>query len=313
MRNKALACVLIACSAVWMSGCFLRFALATRVAESLSEEVDLIIDTIRTGATAAICQSDPFFSPFFQRCTYFVDGVQITSTVNLLTELGPFGAIIDPLVLELPAGTSVAGTFSGGGLSGDLLVYPNLSFVPIDDTRTFTPASGKQLVVLDVPPTLPTSEVDYDFDVVIRQTLPKGSLPTRAKIVATGRATTGGKTYYPPILPCVTNMSAVPTVELASSAAPQPITVPGPLTPCSNAVYTYFRAPIACDLDNDADVDGADVTLIMNQRNAAASPGDPRDVTRDAVINANDARYCTQRCTRAKCATPTATSRRRSS
>jgi hypothetical protein len=313
MRRKALGCLLVGLAAMAMSGCLLRFTLGMRLAETLSEEIELIVDAIRTEATTAVCQTDPFFSPFFQRCTYFINGVEVASTTSLLRELGPFGAMIDPIVLELPARASIAGTFTGGGLSGNLLVYPNLSFVPIDDTRTFTPGPGKQLAIVDLPPTAPVDGVTYEFELTLRQTLPRGSAPTQVKALMTGRARNGGKTYYPPFLPCVTNMSAVPTLQLATSAALQPLSLAGSPTPCNNATYTYFRPSLACDLDNDTDVDTADVNLIMIQRNKTASAGDPRDVTGDLLINANDARFCTQRCTRPKCATTTVTTRRRAS
>jgi hypothetical protein len=96
-------------------------------------------------------------------------------------------------------------------------------------------------------------------------------------------------------------LAAAPTLQLASSATAQPITVLGAATPCSGEFYTYFRLPQACDLDNDRDVDANDVGLIMNVRNTAAASGDPRDVNTDAVINANDARFCTARCSRPRC------------
>ena len=114
MRRKAPGVILVGLAAVAMSGCFLRFTLGTRLAETLSEEIELIVDAIRTEATTAVCQTDPFFSPFFQRCTYFINGVEVASTTSLLRELGPFGAMIDPIVLELPARASIAGTFTGG-------------------------------------------------------------------------------------------------------------------------------------------------------------------------------------------------------
>jgi hypothetical protein len=313
MRSKALGCVFVALAAVSSSGCLLQFTLGTRIAESLGEEVELIIDAIRTGASTSVCQVDPFFSPVFQRCSYVINGVEVASTASLLRELGPFGAMIDPIVLELPAGASIGGTFTGGGLSGDLIVYPNLSFVPIDDTRTFRPGPGKQLAIVDLPTTVPVDGVTYEFALTLRQTLPRGSGPTQVRAVMTGRARDGGKTYYPPFLPCVTDMSAAPVLQLATSAALQPLTLSGAPTPCNNATYTYFRPPLACDLDNDSDVDTVDVSLIMLHRNKAASAGDPRDVTGDLLINANDARFCTQRCTRPKCATSTVTTRRRAS
>jgi hypothetical protein len=302
MRGRALVCSLIVLAALATSGCFLRFSLGVQTAQTLSQEIELIIHAIQTQATTGVCQTDPFFSPNFQRCTYFINGVEIASTTHLLTELGPFGALIDPMILELPAGATLAGRFTGGGVSGNLLVYPNLSFVPIDDTRTLTPAAGKQLVIVDLPATAPVNGVTYDFTLDMQQILPRGSGPTQVKGLLAGRVKNGSKTFYPPMLPCVTSMAAAPTIQLPTSAALQPLGFTGTLTPCNNATYAYFRPPRACDLDNDSDVDRADVDLIMRIRNKAAAPGDPRDVNGDTRINANDARFCTQQCTRARCA-----------
>jgi len=303
MYRRACLVVSLVAVAILNSGCFLRFTLGVRIAQTLSEEIELIVNAIQTQATTAVCQTDPFFSPNFNRCTYFINGVEVASTVNLLTEGGPLGALIDPVIVELPtSATNIAGTFSGGGQAGNLLVYPNLSYVPIDDTRTLTPSAGKQLVIIDLPANVPVQGVTYDFQFSFTQKLPKGSPPTEVKGILAGRVRVGGKTYYPPILPCVSNIANAPLIRLASSSTPQALTVLGSFAGCNQQVYQYFRSGQACDLDNDADVDAGDIALIMAVRNRTASPGDPRDVDATGVINANDARYCTQRCTRAGCA-----------
>ena len=111
-RSAALVGVLIA-TVLFSSACFLRLTLGVEVAQTLSREIKLIMAAVQTGATTGVCQSDPFFRPNFQRCTYFINGVEVASTQNLLTELGAFGAMIDPVILELPADVTV----QVGGLS----------------------------------------------------------------------------------------------------------------------------------------------------------------------------------------------------
>src|SRR5262249_12508881 len=65
------------------------------------------------------------------------------------------------------------------------------------------------------------------------------------------------------------------------------------------------QAPLACDVDNDRDIDRDDIALINAARNTPASgPTDPRDVDRNNVINLSDARICALRCTLASCAVP---------
>jgi hypothetical protein len=78
------------------------------------------------------------------------------------------------------------------------------------------------------------------------------------------------------------------------------------LLACSTVAFAQ-QAPLACDVDVDADIDRNDIALINAARNRPASgPTDPRDPDRDGAITVNDARICTQRCTLAQCAIPPA-------
>jgi hypothetical protein len=60
---------------------------------------------------------------------------------------------------------------------------------------------------------------------------------------------------------------------------------------------------VQCDIDNDRDVDSNDINAIFAARNQPAGPGDGRDFDGNGVININDARGCTLKCTRPRCAT----------
>jgi len=304
MVKRVLSVSVILAAAIAMSGCFLILTLGIEEATTLSQEIDLIVDAIRTSATTAVCQKDPFFTDGFRKCTYFINGVQVGSTTTLVSELGVTGVFLDPIVLELPAGaTGIHGTYTGGGSTGDLLVYPNLSFVPTDDTHTLQPGPGRQLAVFDLPAGVAVDHVDYQFDVGFQTLVPTGSGPTQFKALATGKVQVGGKTFYPPMLPCVSDFALVPSVTMPRPG-PAPINLPSGLTGCNNQRYFYFFSesrPMPCDLDNDHDVDRNDVALIMAVRNRAAAAGDPRDINADGFINANDARACTLQCTRAQC------------
>jgi hypothetical protein len=177
--------------------------------------------------------------------------------------------------------------------------------VPADDTKTFVAGPGKQLAIVDVPPGIPIDSVTHDFHLTFQQRVPAGTGPTAIKAIATGRVAVNGRNFYPPFLPCTTDFTAVPPIVMPRGGQ-VPLTLPSGLTGCANARYSYFRAesgpPKTCDLDNDFDIDRNDIALVMAVKNAAAAPGDPRDVNHDGVINADDGRVCTAQCTRLRCA-----------
>jgi hypothetical protein len=302
MRIRYVA--MLALVVVLTSGCFLTTVFGREFAEDVSDFVDAVFTAIDTQATISICSR----IVNTVSCQYFVDGVPVASTASLLSELGAIlGTIADPIVLELPAAaTNIRGTFDdGAGHSGDLLVYPKLSVVPIDDTRALTPGPGKQIVIVDLPADAPLAGATYDYQIGFEQRVPKGTGPTPIKAFLTGRLTVNGKTFYPPMFPCATSFASLPALTLPRAATLEPLALPQGLTGCVNTHYFYFRAESehvgACDLDNDHDVDKNDIALIMAVRNTRAAAGDPRDINNDGVINANDARICTLRCTRPGC------------
>jgi hypothetical protein len=60
---------------------------------------------------------------------------------------------------------------------------------------------------------------------------------------------------------------------------------------------------LQCDIDADGDVDRNDVAAITAARNTPASgPTDRRDPNHSGIIDVNDARFCSVRCTRPSCA-----------
>ena len=57
-----------------------------------------------------------------------------------------------------------------------------------------------------------------------------------------------------------------------------------------------------CDVNGDSFINKADINLIMAAKNTPASSStDPRDADGNLIINANDARQCTLKCTNALC------------
>jgi len=299
--------VLIAATTLPLSSCFLRALLGGEIINDISDSVDAIFAAIRSDASTSICSES---EPGVTECIYIIEGQSEATTASLISELGVTGVLIDPIVLVLPADvTDFAGSYEDGdGNTGDLIVYSGLSVVPADDTRNFVAGPGEQLVVVELPPGAPIEGVNYLFDVSFQREVPTGTPPTEIKAFFTGRTEFNGKAYYPPLYPCTTDTTSVPTVALARVASLdvlEAITLPTDQPVCDQELYFYFAAESTanpCDLDNNTLVDIDDLALIMNARNLPTSPGDPRDANDDGRIDANDARACTSECLLPQCA-----------
>lgn len=71
-----------------------------------------------------------------------------------------------------------------------------------------------------------------------------------------------------------------------------------------NGIGDACEAAVAkCDIDGDGDIDKLDISAITALRNKPASANPKADADSNGIININDARACTLKCTRASCAT----------
>ena len=73
----------------------------------------------------------------------------------------------------------------------------------------------------------------------------------------------------------------------------------------SLSLASLNAAAMKCDIDEDADIDRADIAEIFKARGQTASgPDDPRDSDNNLVINIVDGRICQSQCTQPKCQEP---------
>ena len=68
-------------------------------------------------------------------------------------------------------------------------------------------------------------------------------------------------------------------------------------------VMNWVQAIARCDVDQDGDIDKADLAVITRARGQVALANDPRDSDGDGRITPNDMKVCMAQCTRASCAT----------
>jgi uncharacterized repeat protein (TIGR01451 family) len=264
-RQKLLLLGLVGILAFTLSGCFLRSVVGHVFVESISEEVDLNIAAFKANATTAICRERNLGDGVTAiECTYYFTGEglfpSVTSTAELVSEFGLFGAVVDPLILQVPEGaTTFQATYDDGAGPQDLLINVADSFSVQPGVSVYA-EPGWKFVILEFPPgvlsTLPTGDPrddgkEFDFD--LRFQVPELDI-VELKPMYTGKVEAGGEDYYIPLLPCVTDFSRIPPFELHPSEFPQNLVfqienwmfalsmAEDPLGPCDDQVYDFTGA-----------------------------------------------------------------------
>lgn len=246
MLNRCLPLLVVAGLSLFLDGCILQSLLSRVTVTSIGEGVDLTIATVQAGATLAVCTDLSAISPdSLVRCNYIVEGRIITSSVTLLSELGVFGLLIDPVILQVPAtATGFVGTFAGPA-GGNLAFTEVAGSLPADLNRQIVPEPGNKLVIVDFPnPPPPIAGQTYDFELTFQ--IPGGVTPVPMKMLFAGRVDSGGQTFYPPLLPCETDFANIPQLFLQQSAAFQAVdlTPMAAVAGCNNVAY-QLAAPAA--------------------------------------------------------------------
>lgn len=108
------------------------------------------------------------------------------------------------------------------------------------------------------------------------------------------RFTNRGLTFALAASDACCSMGAVRRI-LFNLAALAVIVILSPLVPARGAAAV-------CDADHSGAVDLVDIQAIAAARGQPASPGDPRDVNADGLINVNDSRKCVLACALPRCA-----------
>ena len=171
-------------------------------------------------------------------CSSQVVSASATNVACSLLWSGGYSGVSTMTFQNLPAGTSVGqvhggvlvqapaavsnlrGTYSGAA-SGTLSIV-KLGVVPADNASSIVPEAGMALWVVESPPNPGTYQFQLSFD-------EDGTtaLPMPVKVMLVDRVAANGRTYYPPMYPCTTNLATVPALSLPETATPIAINVSG--------------------------------------------------------------------------------------
>jgi hypothetical protein len=149
------------------------------------------------------------------------------------------GSVHGGVLLQLPASVAnLRGTYSGT-TSGSLSVIRFGGAVPADNASSVAAEAGMALWVVESPATPGSYQFTLDFDEP-----GTAALPLQAKVMLVQRVPANGRTYYPPMFPCTTNLATVPALTLPTAATPTAINFSGLLSTMGCVSKSYDFGPI---------------------------------------------------------------------
>ena len=307
--------------ALSQSGCILRFVLGSATVDDLGTFIRMQFDDV----SVALCRDRSSAGGGIE-CEYAIEtedgSSDRTSTAELVSQFGVFGIVVDPVIVQVPAGSTVErATVDDGNGPQELRVTTTASFeaqpgitVSAEPGHTFFIVELPEALESTLPEVEPSLGPQFDFDFDFRVPGAPSGFGVPIKAIFAGRVESGGETYYLPLLPCATNLSQVPefTIPISSNLSGLIFDflfwfLDNADAGCDNEVFDFTPIdppPLVCDIDTDTDVDRDDIFAILASRNTPASgPNDPRDIDGDGTITGLDARRCVRECTRPRCAT----------
>jgi hypothetical protein len=126
-----------------------------------------------------------------------------------------FALFADPLVVQFPNNvTMFAGTFleTNTNTMGNLSIQSGVDCIDTGVGKKLCAEPGHQLVIIELPEE--TQEGDFETQLTF-QVDPPGAISV--KPILTGKITVGGHTYYPVLIPCITDFADAPPVTIPTS------------------------------------------------------------------------------------------------
>jgi len=237
--------VLFVATAVLISGCF--FDSNVSISTSGNEESEFITVFISTNTQTRIC--DQVSANSFE-CTYFVtdpftEGTDIYESSISFEELFFELFILDPLIIQVP---DSAAAFSGSYFNNDtmsggsLIITSGLHTIPADANRSLTAEPGTQFVIIELPPGAAVGDNYSSYSFNLNFQVPPSTTSIDVKPIFTARVELGdGSVYYPPLLPCISNVASTPSITIPIPVPGDTLTLPSFDTSlgCTNETYDF--------------------------------------------------------------------------
>ncbi len=153
--------------------------------------------------------------PFESSPTLFDSSFEVVGTGD------PF---LDPVVMQVPSDATgfMALLEKAPDPAVPALIQSGLTCVDTTPGEQLCAEPGHQLVIFDIPPNTPLGL--YQIQIVFNVDPPR---EIEVKPVVTGKVQSGGKTFYPVVVPCVSDMADAPgvTIPMGMGSA-LPLTLP---------------------------------------------------------------------------------------
>ena len=209
--NKFLMLGILSILTLLLSGCFLR-ALAGNIALGEEEATGHIGATsITADCTESILPEEEGLITCFYIIEFDEGGFELETTVQLISDFGLFGVLIDPVILQIPEEAhGLVGTFHDGA-TFQLLEITEVDSFNVQPGVVVTAEPGQKFVILEFPSGTMYDGVEFNFDLFFQYPTVE---PVSVKGMFAGRVEVDSETFYVPLAPCTTDFANAPEITI---------------------------------------------------------------------------------------------------
>lgn len=190
----------------------------------------------------ALCQVGEETGGVSVRCPFvFLGSEEVESSLTLLTPAETFFLLfLDPLVVQFPDGASnFSGVFTKTNPPGmGALSVQTTNCIATAPGRRLCAEPGHKLVIFELPSGMETGSFQFSLDFTVT---PAQSI--EVKPILTGKVITGGRTFYPVLIPCIDDFASAPSVTIPQSMSIVDLSLPlAGVQPCQGVVDLRVRS-----------------------------------------------------------------------